>query len=135
MATSWYLVRINTIDDSVDFEAMYPWGAPIPRPQATCPSKTDGHLDICDDREVTISDHLKKSPIEHPGKKMVRTVVDTFEAFGPHGTHKCLLDRPLGMTFAELLDLLPEHRLPTNFFKVVSSYCFSFELFAPVRRG
>lgn len=48
---------------------------------------------------------------------MVRTVLDTFEVLGPHGTHKCLLYQPLGMTFAELLDLLPEHKLLKELFQ------------------
>ncbi|ROV96570.1 hypothetical protein VMCG_07836 [Cytospora schulzeri] len=51
-------------------------------------------------------------PIEHPGKDLVRTVVDSFEVPGPHGSHKCLLYEPLGMTFTELLNLLPENRFP-----------------------
>lgn len=96
---------------------MYPKGAPIPRPQATCPSKTEQSYGIRDDPEIAISDHLKNIPIEHPGQKRVRIVADTFEAFGPHGTHKCLLYRSLGMTFAELLGLLPEQELPKELFQ------------------
>ena len=69
-----------------------------------------------DDHEIAVSDHLKNMPIEHPGKKMVRTIVDSFEVPGPHGGHKSLLYQPLGMNFTELLNLLPENRFPKELF-------------------
>lgn len=51
------------------------------------------------DHEITINDYLKSNPIEHPGKDLVRRVLDSFEINGPNGNHKCMLYQPLGMSF------------------------------------
>ncbi|KAF2456099.1 protein kinase [Lineolata rhizophorae] len=80
-------------------------------------AKRDDHVRKHDDQEVTVSHHLNNMPIEHPGKKMIRTVVDSFEVSGPCGSHKCLLYRPLGMNFTELLNLLPEKRFSKELFQ------------------
>ena len=60
------------------------------------------------DNEIAISQHLETAPIQqHPGKKGVRTVLESFQLCGPHGMHTCILYSPLGMTFTELRNLLP----------------------------
>jgi serine/threonine-protein kinase SRPK3 len=64
------------------------------------------------DNEIKIIEYLKSNPIEHPGRKMVRSVFDSFEIAGPHGNHKCILYKPLGMSYTDLLRLLPESRFP-----------------------
>ncbi|KAI9733436.1 MAG: hypothetical protein M1834_003520 [Cirrosporium novae-zelandiae] len=45
------------------------------------------HEGQCDDREIAVSNHLKCSTIEHPGKNMVRKALDSFEVIGPNGNH------------------------------------------------
>ncbi|KAI9930181.1 hypothetical protein ASPWEDRAFT_48327 [Aspergillus wentii DTO 134E9] len=61
------------------------------------------------DHEITISEHLRNSN-NHPGKKLVRVVLDTFDVVGPHGKHKCLVYQPLGMSFTGFQGLLPENK-------------------------
>jgi hypothetical protein len=57
-----------------------------------------------------VSEYLRNSTLEHPGKQIVRTVLDCFEARAPSGgRHRCLLYDPLGMNFTEFLKLLPQH--------------------------
>lgn len=46
--------------------------------------------------------------------QLVRRVLDSFDVAGPHGTHKCLLYQPLGMSFREFADLFPHTVLPTD---------------------
>ena len=36
------------------------------------------------DHETTINEYLKSNPIEHPGKNMVRRVLDSFEKTSPN---------------------------------------------------
>lgn len=73
-------------------------------------TKEHDHADLHGDHEITINEHLKSNPIEHPGKNMVRSVLDSFEIAGPNGNHKCMLYQPLGMSFTEFLRLLPQNR-------------------------
>ncbi|PWY85762.1 CMGC/CLK protein kinase [Aspergillus sclerotioniger CBS 115572] len=63
--------------------------------------------------EIATSEHLRKCS-DHSGKKLVRLVLDSFELVGPHGKHTCLIYQPLGMTFTEFRDLLPERKFPKN---------------------
>jgi len=66
------------------------------------------------DHEITINDYLKSNPIEHPGKILVRRVLDSFEIEGPNGKHKCILYQPLGMRFTEYLILFPQKTFPKD---------------------
>lgn len=52
--------------------------------------------------------------MEHLGKDLVRSVVDSFEIAGPTGNHMCMLYQPLGMSFAEFMGLLPQNRFPKD---------------------
>ncbi|KAL3450420.1 kinase-like domain-containing protein [Aspergillus insuetus] len=61
--------------------------------------------------EIAVSDHLKNAQ-DHPGKKMVRLVLDSFEVSGPSGTHTCLIYQPCGMSFTEFQNSLPGNKLP-----------------------
>lgn len=60
------------------------------------------------DHEITVSNHLQSFSFGHPGKAMVRTVLESFEVPGPDGHHKCLLYQPLGMSYTEFLKLHPK---------------------------
>lgn len=71
-------------------------------------------MDSHDDHEITINECIKSNPIEHPGEKMVRSVLDSVDITGPNGNHKCMLYQPLGMSFTEFLQLLPQNRFPKD---------------------
>lgn len=65
--------------------------------------------------EIAVLDYLKSSPVQqHPGKAFVRTILTSFEVSGPKGSHQCLVYQPLGMTFTELRNLLPQGRIETR---------------------
>ncbi|PKY08949.1 protein kinase [Aspergillus campestris IBT 28561] len=65
------------------------------------------------DHEIKISRHLNNAA-DHAGKSRVRLVLDSFEIIGPHGKHTFLVYQPLGMTFTELRDLLPDNIFPED---------------------
>lgn len=57
---------------------------------------------------MAVHGHLKSSPVQqHPGKSLVRTILDSFEVPGSRGVHRCLVYEPLGMTFTDVRNLLP----------------------------
>lgn len=59
-----------------------------------------------------MAEYLKTPPIQdHPGKRGIRTALESFTLDGPHGTHTCLVYEPQGMAFTELRDYMPEKRL------------------------
>ena len=61
------------------------------------------------DNELAVSDHLRSAPIQqHPGRAAVRVALESFQVEGPDGTHTCLLYSPLGMTFTDLRNMLPD---------------------------
>ncbi|EFY97912.1 Protein kinase, ATP binding site [Metarhizium robertsii ARSEF 23] len=65
--------------------------------------------------EIAVLDYLKSSPVQqHPGKAFIRTILTSFEVSGPKGSHQFLVYQPLGMTFTELRNLLPERRIETR---------------------
>jgi serine/threonine-protein kinase SRPK3 len=77
-------------------------------------TKQRDSVDLHDDHEITINEHLQSNPVEHLGKNMVRTVLDSFAIAGPNGNHRCMLYQPLGMSFTEYLKLLPQNRFPKD---------------------
>lgn len=62
--------------------------------------------------EIKIIEYLKSNLIKHPGEKMVRSALDSFEIAGPRGDHKCILYEPLGISYTEFLRLDLEYRFP-----------------------
>ncbi|PWY77891.1 kinase-like protein [Aspergillus eucalypticola CBS 122712] len=62
------------------------------------------------DREIAISKHLEQS-VSETRKRMLRLVLDSFDVVGPEGRlFVCLIYQPLGMSFTEFQDLLPDQR-------------------------
>lgn len=62
---------------------------------------------------MAVAEYLKTAPVqEHPGRRAVRTALESFTLQGPHGSHMCLVYAPQGMTFTEMRDYLPQNRLP-----------------------
>ncbi|KAF2621538.1 kinase-like protein [Macroventuria anomochaeta] len=51
------------------------------------------------DNEVAISPYLKSIDAEHPGKDLLRLVLDDFQITGPYGMHQCLLFALLGLSY------------------------------------
>jgi serine/threonine protein kinase len=63
------------------------------------------------DSEVAISQYLKSIDAEHPGKQLLRLVLEDFHIADPHGMHQCLLFNPLGISFSKFRNLFPEKGL------------------------
>ena len=63
------------------------------------------------DNEVVVSEYLKSIDAEHPGKQLLRLVLDEFKVGGPRGLHQCLLFNPLGISFTKFRNLFPKKRL------------------------
>lgn len=61
--------------------------------------------------EMAISQHLKPIEAEHPGKDLLRLVLDDFQIAGPHGMHQCLLFTPLGMSYTNFRNMFPTRTL------------------------
>ncbi|KAL2443830.1 hypothetical protein ABEF95_013480 [Exophiala dermatitidis] len=58
--------------------------------------------------ELAVSDLIKSTDGDHPGKARLRVVLNDFQIQGPHGIHRCLLYTPLGLTETDFRNLLPE---------------------------
>jgi hypothetical protein len=59
--------------------------------------------------EIAISRHIRSIEAEqHPGKARLRVVLDDFQIPGPHGSHRCLLFTPLGLTYTDFRNMLPD---------------------------
>lgn len=58
--------------------------------------------------EVAISQLIKSIDARHPGKQVLRVVLDAFQITGPHGTHQCLIFEPLGISFTAFRNQFPE---------------------------
>lgn len=61
------------------------------------------------EHEISVSKHLENSN-NHPGKSLTRLVLDSFEITGPYGKHVCLTYQPLGMSFTEFRNSLPDNK-------------------------
>ncbi|SPQ26008.1 b1b38639-ff8f-442c-80ee-ddf63355fa02 [Thermothielavioides terrestris] len=62
--------------------------------------------------EVAVSRYLESiDAAGHPGKQLLRLVLDEFQIEGPQGTHQCLLFAPLGMSFTKFRNLFPDRGL------------------------
>lgn len=49
--------------------------------------------------------HLAPIASDHPGRKLVRLALESFELPGKKGTHICIVHEPLGPTLAELREM------------------------------
>lgn len=58
--------------------------------------------------EVTISRHINSIEADHPGKTRLRVVLDSFQIYGPHGPHQCLLFTPLGLIYTDFRNRFPD---------------------------
>lgn len=69
--------------------------------------------------EIRVYSHLNsvRSQSSHAGKNLFRQLYDSFETTGPHGTHVCLVQQPLGLSLEQMLDLRPTGTLPIQLLK------------------
>ncbi|OJD16413.1 CMGC/SRPK protein kinase [Emergomyces pasteurianus Ep9510] len=61
--------------------------------------------------EVAVARHIRAIDGVHPGDRYLRLVLGEFTIHGPAGEHRCLLYAPLGMTYTEFRNLLPDRVL------------------------
>ncbi|KAK4615771.1 Serine/threonine-protein kinase SRPK [Fulvia fulva] len=52
--------------------------------------------------EAKVMNHLNSTPSDHPGAKLVRTMLDTFEIEGEHGKHVCMVYQPLSLSLRDI---------------------------------
>ncbi|KAI1164940.1 kinase-like domain-containing protein [Nemania serpens] len=62
-------------------------------------------------REVIASRVFKNLQGQHPGRALIRVVLDSFQILGPGGRHVCLIYEPHGMTIRLFRDHYPEKML------------------------
>ncbi|PGH31514.1 CMGC/SRPK protein kinase [[Emmonsia] crescens] len=58
--------------------------------------------------EVAVARHIQAIDGEHPGGRYLRLMLGEFTIHGPVGEHRCLLYAPLGMTYTEFRNVLPD---------------------------
>ncbi|KAM5441437.1 hypothetical protein MferCBS31731_003508 [Microsporum ferrugineum] len=59
--------------------------------------------------EIKIYEHISASEfkVDHAGKDFYRKLYDSFKVEGPHGSHACLVQQPLGLSLDQVLDIRP----------------------------
>ncbi|PVH99850.1 kinase-like protein [Periconia macrospinosa] len=64
------------------------------------------------DRELAVFSHLQlAADDQHPGRKHVMQLLDSFSIDGPNGTHRCIVSEVLGPTVHSVAEGVPGHRL------------------------
>ncbi|CCF39117.1 protein kinase [Colletotrichum higginsianum] len=61
--------------------------------------------------EAAVSQRIQSIDAEHPGKERLRVALDTFQVAGPHGSHRCMVFAPLGLTYTTFRNLFPNNAL------------------------
>lgn len=65
------------------------------------------------DDELKIYKRIEGATRKHPGRKYVRSLLDSFDVSGPEDKHRCLVHPPLWESVLDFLFRNPIHRLPT----------------------
>ncbi|PLN85805.1 protein kinase-like protein [Aspergillus taichungensis] len=65
------------------------------------------------DDELKIYKRIEGAPQRHPGRKYVRSLLDSFDVSGPEDRHRCLVHPPLWESVLDFLFRNPVQRLPT----------------------
>ena len=71
------------------------------------------------DNEVNMYRRMEQSPTAHPGRNVIRTLLDTFYIDGPQDKHRCLVHPPLWESVLAYLRRNPVERLPSPVIAVV----------------
>ncbi|KAJ5187847.1 hypothetical protein N7449_010841 [Penicillium cf. viridicatum] len=69
--------------------------------------------EILKDRYQVIYKRIEGAPQKHPGRKYVRSLLDSFDVSGPEDKHRCLVHSPLWESMLDFLFRNPVQRLPT----------------------
>lgn len=70
------------------------------------------------DDELKIYERIQGAPQKHPGRKYIRSLLDSFDASGPEDKHQCLVHPPLWESVFDFLFRNPVQRLPTPILSV-----------------
>lgn len=70
------------------------------------------------DHELNIYRHMNSAEFKHPGKSLIRKLLDHFIITGRHGQHICLVHEPLGISASELLKSFPGNAVTLEDMKV-----------------
>ncbi|KAJ5903916.1 hypothetical protein N7504_006299, partial [Penicillium tannophilum] len=65
------------------------------------------------DDELNIYKRIERAHHNHPGRKYVRSLLDSFDVTGPEDQHRCLVHPPLWESVLAFLHRNPVQRLPT----------------------
>ncbi|PYH37078.1 kinase-like protein [Aspergillus neoniger CBS 115656] len=71
------------------------------------------------DNELNMYKFMEQSPTTHPGREVIRTLLDTFYIDGPQDKHRCLVHPPLWESVLAFLRRNPVERLPSAVIAVV----------------
>lgn len=71
------------------------------------------------DNELNMYKYMEQSPTAHPGRDVIRTLLDTFYIDGPQDKHRCLVHLPLWESVLAFLRRNPIERLPSPVIAVV----------------
>ncbi|PKY08810.1 kinase-like protein [Aspergillus campestris IBT 28561] len=61
------------------------------------------------DRELDLYKHMNSVETKHPGRNLIRKLLDYFYIQSPHGRHVCLAHEPLGTSANVLIKMSPGH--------------------------
>jgi serine/threonine-protein kinase SRPK3 len=70
-----------------------------------------------DEDEYDIYQILSKANSSHPGYSRVRKALEIFTIPRPGGDHRCLVQKPMGDSFTDILTRNPTYRFPTEMLK------------------
>ncbi|KKK17386.1 hypothetical protein AOCH_002023 [Aspergillus ochraceoroseus] len=76
------------------------------------------------DNELNMYKYMEQSPATHPGRDVIRTLLDTFYIDGPQDKHRCLVHPPLWESVLAFLRRNPIERLPSPVIAVVLHHLF-----------
>lgn len=76
------------------------------------------------DDELRMYKRIEGAPQKHPGRKYVRSLLDSFDVSGPEDKHRCLVHSPLWESMLDFLFRNPLQRLPTPILAVTLHHLF-----------
>lgn len=71
------------------------------------------------DNELNMYRYMEQSSTAHPGRNVIRTLLDTFYIDGPQDKHRCLVHPPLWESVLSFLRRNPVEKLPSAVLAVV----------------
>lgn len=77
-----------------------------------------------ENREITIYKKFEQLDSSHPGRRYVRTMLDSFQIQGPQGYHQCLVHRPLWQSMFSLQHRNPRHRFTEQLLRAMLLHLF-----------